>query len=133
MAGPTDDPGDVCPECGESFVSAAGMMRHFGLMHPFQPKPWQEGSTEPKAVREYRLKLDSYTCQRCGAKVGDGADARDAEVHHLLPRAAGGPNHIANLVTLCEECHTTVHGRMKNFADTNPEILDQLRAAVCDA
>lgn len=29
--------------------------------------------------------------------------------HHLQPRACGGPTTPANLVSLCDSCHATIH------------------------
>ena len=46
---------------------------------------------------------DNYTCQCCGKK-----NCR-LEVHHLLPRTRGGSNKLANLITLCSDCHQLAH------------------------
>lgn len=46
---------------------------------------------------------DNYRCQCCGKK-----DCR-LEVHHLLPRSKGGSDKLANLITLCSECHHLAH------------------------
>jgi ATP-dependent DNA helicase RecQ len=35
--------------------------------------------------------------------------SRDADVHHLLPRAMGGSDALSNLVTLCDGCHAAHH------------------------
>jgi hypothetical protein len=42
---------------------------------------------------------DGYKCQCCGKK-----NCR-LEVHHLLPRSRGGSDKLANLITLCSDCH----------------------------
>jgi hypothetical protein len=34
----------------------------------------------------------------------------DLNHHHLVPRVHGGPDDEANLVTLCRECHGSLHG-----------------------
>jgi 5-methylcytosine-specific restriction endonuclease McrA len=34
---------------------------------------------------------------------------RFLEIHHLVPRAAGGKNRQDNLVTLCASCHRLLH------------------------
>ena len=34
-----------------------------------------------------------------------------AEVHHVLPVAAGGANELANLETRCRDCHLGAHKR----------------------
>lgn len=46
---------------------------------------------------------DDYKCQCCGKR-----DCR-LEVHHLLPRSMGGSDKLANLVTLCSDCHNLAH------------------------
>lgn len=46
---------------------------------------------------------DNYRCQCCGKN-----DCR-LEVHHLLPRSKGGSDKLANLITLCSECHHLAH------------------------
>ena len=30
--------------------------------------------------------------------------------HHVIQLKVGGPNHISNLIALCDRCHTKVHG-----------------------
>lgn len=46
---------------------------------------------------------DNYRCQCCGKKD------RRLEVHHLLPRSKGGSDKLANLITLCSDCHHLAH------------------------
>ena len=46
---------------------------------------------------------DGYGCQCCGRK-----NCR-LEVHHLLPRSRGGSDKLANLITLCTDCHHLAH------------------------
>jgi 5-methylcytosine-specific restriction endonuclease McrA len=57
-----------------------------------------------RATRRAVLKRDNYRCILCGA-------TRNLEVHHIVPRAEGGSNDLANLVTLCTACHDTTHDR----------------------
>lgn len=46
---------------------------------------------------------DGFKCQCCGKK-----NCR-LEVHHLLPRSGGGSDKLANLITLCSDCHHLAH------------------------
>lgn len=46
---------------------------------------------------------DGHKCQCCGRK-----NCR-LEVHHLLPRSRGGSDKLANLITLCTNCHHLAH------------------------
>lgn len=48
--------------------------------------------------RKEALERDSRTCQECGSK-------QDVEVHHRKGRKSGGSHDLANLTTLCRDCH----------------------------
>ncbi len=59
---------------------------------------------------------DSFTCQF------DGCEATEVlEVHHIIPRRAGGSDHPANLITLCRKHHvmqgTHGNGGVRGLAD----------------
>src|SRR5262245_59605579 len=45
-------------------------------------------------ARKAALKRDNYKCVECGTSCG----AIEADVHHLLPRSAGGTDELSNLV-----------------------------------
>lgn len=62
-----------------------------------------------RAVRAIVLARDSNTCQGCGQNCSDG----EADVHHLVPRAAGGIDDAANLITLCDGCHAARHPNLQ--------------------
>ncbi|TKX83422.1 HNH endonuclease, partial [Halorubrum sp. SS5] len=80
-------------------------------------------------IRERVLDRDDHTCQRCGCAVEseNRSSQRSAEVHHLIPRAAGGPDALANLITLCLRCHKEAHSTMSKLHETNSELLQELR------
>jgi ATP-dependent DNA helicase RecQ len=59
-------------------------------------------------IRESVLHRDSYRCVECGTPCG----ATEADVHHLLPRSAGGTDESSNLVTLCDGCHAAHHPKL---------------------
>lgn len=46
---------------------------------------------------------DRYKCQCCGKR------GCRLEVHHLLSRSRGGSDKLANLITLCSNCHHLAH------------------------
>jgi 5-methylcytosine-specific restriction endonuclease McrA len=124
--------GAECPECGEYFT-VVGMRRHFGQAHPDTPKPWIDENNSRSAVCEKRKKVDNTTCQRCGCDVGGkNDDAKTGHAHHIIPVRAGGSNNINNLVTLCKDCHTEAHRDLSILHETHPDLLDELRAVVCD-
>jgi ATP-dependent DNA helicase RecQ len=59
-------------------------------------------------IRDGVLFRDNYQCVECGIKCGAGT----ADVHHLLPRSAGGRDEPSNLVTLCDGCHAAHHPKL---------------------
>jgi hypothetical protein len=62
----------------------------------YQYMPWNWISWEI-------LKRDEHKCQWCGS-------SQVMEVHHIIPRRAGGSDHPHNLVTLCHACHKKTLG-----------------------
>lgn len=65
-------------------------------------------STEWKLVRAQVIQRDNSTCVECGIP----AESEDVDVHHLLPRSAGGADDPSNLVTLCDGCHAAHHPKL---------------------
>ena len=59
-------------------------------------------SQEWARARRERLDLDGWRCQDCG-RPGR------LEVHHLHSLRDGGDHSLANLRTLCRECHLDAH------------------------
>lgn len=55
------------------------------------------------------LARDNHACRSCGEACSRG----EADVHHLIPRAAGGADEAANLVTLCDGCHAAHHPNLQ--------------------
>jgi ATP-dependent DNA helicase RecQ len=55
--------------------------------------------------RRIVLTRDNFTCRECGS----GADRQNLDIHHLMPRAFGGTDDPANLITLCDGCHAAYH------------------------
>lgn len=60
---------------------------------------------EWEEIRRKVLRRDGYQCVQCSANLREDG----AHVHHLLPRASGGSDEPANLVSLCPMCHAAVH------------------------
>ncbi|WP_435177948.1 HNH endonuclease [Halorussus sp. AFM4] len=67
------------------------------------PSDWDK---RRKAV--YRR--DSYQCQHCGAQGGPRGNT-ELHAHHVVPKSRGGSHNPNNLTTLCQQCHSQVHGR----------------------
>ena len=71
-------------------------------------------------VRSLALERDHYECQVCADLGGH----RPAEVVHHIHPAEDFPEKFTdqdNLVSLCRECHETLHGRI-GFKDKFPEF-----------
>ena len=88
-------------------------------------------------IREAILRRDKYTCVECRKPYPPA----ELDVHHLLPRSAGGTDEPSNLVTLCDGCHAAHHpklaGRlarrvMEKWAVRLAQWLDR-RRAISDA
>lgn len=64
--------------------------------------------------RESVFKRDDYTCQKCGARCGNGK-AVYLEAHHIQPFSEFEDLRMDadNGITLCQECHRTGNGHIK--------------------
>lgn len=60
---------------------------------------------EWEETRRQVLRRDNYGCVACQCDLREDG----AHVHHVLPRAAGGSDELANLISLCSMCHAAVH------------------------
>jgi 5-methylcytosine-specific restriction endonuclease McrA len=86
---------------------------------PRKPKQKIPKPTKARAERAHTLKLmrevvlvrDGGCCVVCGFHF-------TVDVHHIVPVAKGGRNHVDNLVTLCPN-----HHRMAHKGVINPETL----------
>src|SRR5262245_58616440 len=67
-----------------------------------------EDNVEWKALRAEVLRRDGFKCLECGTAVRNA----EADVHHLLPRSAGGTDEPSNLITLCDGCHAARHPKL---------------------
>jgi 5-methylcytosine-specific restriction endonuclease McrA len=56
-------------------------------------------------LREQVLRRDGWRCQLCGSM-------KNLEVHHKLFRSHSGEDDEENLITLCFDCHSSVHGHL---------------------
>lgn len=100
---------------------------------PEQERLWQ-------AVRGVVLTRDNRTCTACGERP----PGSDLDVHHLIPRAAGGLDSASNCVTLCDGCHAGRHLNLQvslarrtierralalaRFLDRGRELPEEIRA-----
>ncbi len=61
----------------------------------------KRGSNHNKAQRRGKER-DQYTCQVCGS-------TEHTEGHHIFDFAFGGAADEDNIITLCHDCHQSVH------------------------
>ena len=54
-------------------------------------------------TRRAVYRRDGWRCALCD-------DPRRLQIHHAVPRAAGGSDFQENLITLCWRCHAAAHG-----------------------
>lgn len=55
-------------------------------------------------LRRRILERDGWRCQSCGLR-------RNLEVHHIIFRSHSGSDAEQNLITLCSDCHRSLHLR----------------------
>lgn len=67
------------------------------------------------------FKKDRYKCKNCERDGGDRGEVI-LHAHHIVPREVGGRDVLSNLVTLCEDCHISVHQNVTAPTVEQPEI-----------
>ena len=95
----------ICPKCNVEFLSKTPR-RHmcrkcvnFYSNHIGYPKLFYKN-------RKMIFVRDEYKCQCCGCGE-DGQITNKLVVHHL--DTDRGNNSMSNLITLCEQCHLSLH------------------------
>ncbi|HEY3991394.1 MAG TPA: RNA-guided endonuclease IscB [Ktedonobacteraceae bacterium] len=68
-----------------------------------QGSRYQDPTRLDENLRIACLMRDGYHCQQCGKQHSR------LEAHHIQFREHGGKDALANLFTLCEQCHHTLH------------------------
>ncbi len=62
-----------------------------------------------KHTRAIRTVMKRRVIYIFGGKCAVCGNPDNLEIHHIIPRASGGTNDIANLLPLCHECHCAIH------------------------
>lgn len=97
-------------------MDLSSRVTHYGPMGDADERPDARGYGEGWAdLRRRTLRRDGYACRRCGA------DDRTLQAHHVVPRSAGGPDALENLLTLCRPCHGVIHQSNSSFDDVRDE------------
>ncbi len=105
-----------CPDCGKAETGAGEISQNDLEKAYCDARVLENGrnkATIRPSTRREVLSRDNHTCQGQGC-----SSKRYLEVHHKVPRSAGGSNDASNLVTLCSACHQLVHRhtRAETFA-----------------
>lgn len=111
-----------CPECGRAAIATSRGDLELGwadreksdcdarIIEPGK----RSHSVVPPGRRREVLSRDGHRCQAPGCR-----NTRFLEVHHIKPRARGGDNQFANLITLCSACHRLWHEK----GGVSPEVI----------
>lgn len=75
-----------------------------------------------ESVKKATLIRDNNRCRCCG--IGGSQWAGILVYHHLVPVYAGGPDTVDNGLTLCVNCHLTLHNYVTGDVQV-PEDLDE--------
>jgi len=71
--------------------------------HPEEERSWT-------STRKVVLEHDGYECVFCGMNNEEHEEerGRELDVHHIVPRKAGGVDEPYNLISVCIDCHSTL-------------------------
>jgi 5-methylcytosine-specific restriction protein A len=72
-------------------------------------------------VRLRVLARDGHLCRRCALA---GRVTVGTEVHHVLPKARGGTDDMANLEVLCHDCHLAADAEAQGKTATTKSGFD---------
>jgi len=104
-----------CSNSCRSQVLAFGDHNHF--MKPETNPAFKNGSSGSwQKKRKERVKLDNYTCTRCGKENLNGKDVKYG-VHHIVPKKCftidnlDERDDVTNSTTLCNPCHKEVEAQ----------------------
>lgn len=78
---------------------------HGKVYQPRQEDAAYFASSEWRRLKQQVFNRDDHRCQRCQKQY---RISRPLGAHHIIPRQAGGPDEMENLITLCHPCHNHV-------------------------
>jgi DNA mismatch repair protein MutS len=101
--------------CKSLYLDDNFLTTAFSIRNKYYPETNGELSFAPATV--YNSKKIKGMCEMCGNNVGE-------EIHHLQQQKEANEdgfigsfhkNHVANLLTVCEECHNKIHSNTKDI------------------
>ena len=88
---------------------------------------YQQGPLYQSHIRAYVAQQWAHRCAYCGTK--DWESARSFNLDHIVPRSAGGPTNIRNLVWSCQKCNQQKGSRnIQEFLSSRPEVLERIQS-----
>ena len=124
----------LCERCGAGWQDGGGVAipvapavverarcdaQHLGSVHAAAPAAAHQDI--PPAVARLVRRRDHGGCRVPGCRSAIGI-----ELHHLVPRSAGGPHTPANLVCLCSACHQAHHdGRLRITGTADALVVER--------
>jgi hypothetical protein len=113
-------PSCTCPDWRDRRVS--GGCKHILAVKlqegEIEPLSYQKGDQPPShskypdnwnRLRRRTLERDGQECQICG-RLGEPEGSAKLHAHHIEEKGRGGPDEVSNLITLCRDCHESLHG-----------------------
>jgi len=101
----------VCKKCGVQFLAPSNHYlfcsncKRVKKNHEIYPRVFWKN-------RLIALERDNYTCQCCGCQE-DGQKTNQIICHHIdTDRQNNSPS---NLITLCKQCHTSLHRKYTRY------------------
>jgi len=99
---------------------------------------YKRDSPTRKSIRQQVYERDGGKCTRCGKNVYLNKEKKHvknfAHMHHVIPRADGGPYSIGNLATTCWDCELDYHQgkRRQERKKKREERLNKHRLRILD-
>lgn len=122
---------EIADEIGCAVSSVLNALKRFDIPlresgMPSKGKPSRKPYTARFSFshRKRRLihKRDNHQCCWCGS-------SGNLDIHHIIPRRAGGTNDLNNGITLCETCHFKTYGKEEELVPFFQNLLANPGAA----
>jgi len=91
-----------------------------------------------QSTRKVALERANHECAFCGVtnEQHEQDTGKGLDVHHVLPRSAGGSDKPSNLLAVCRGCHKTLEhsqgAAMKELSETNEPQRKELENQIED-
>lgn len=114
---------DAIKRVDEKLEQAATVNNATGSQHNSTQNVSRDYPSDWNSRRKQVYKRDNYTCQNCGSMGGPRGNA-ELHAHHIVPKSRGGTHATSNLVSLCKQCHNTVHSKSKQAPVSHQQPIE---------